>query len=389
MPSALASLPTVAGAPCGNCASRLSGMWSTPKHTNRNSSCSTETLSPARSELARGGFSLVELLAVVAVIALLVATLLPAVQSARATARRTACANNLRQLGLANSHFESAQGHFPSGAVSAEYPEAAWTPHNYYRWSALAQLLPYMESSSVYEAIDQSVPLFEFDFRVSERNRAAVAVEISEFLCPSEVTPAPSKQFGPTSYAACSGSGNAGGSPFVANGLFFINSELRIAQVPDGLSHTVAFSESILGMNPPAETSRDDADPRFVYAFARAVPLTLESCDNTALWNFTRPRGFSWANGEYRSALYNHRWLPNSGQFDCISAMISGPISQIHAAFGWRTARSWHDSGVNLARADGSLKFVSDDVSMSVWQSMATRNQGNGPEPSPLRPSLN
>ena len=329
--------------------------------------------------MPRRGVSLVELLVVIAIAGSLLAILVPAVQSARDSSRRTACINNLRQVGLANQNFESAKGHFPSGAISKEFSVAPWTPHNYYRWSALTQLLPFLENSKAHQAIDLDVPLYGVDFQVLAENRDAVAVRIPEFLCPADQMELVNPRFGPTNYAACAGAGNGGGTPFRGDGIFFINSALRIPQIQDGLSQTVAFSESILGRTPPRNTPRADADPRFVYGFARAAPLTEASCEATALWNFTQPRGFSWANGEYRSALYNHYWPPNSSRFDCISAVISGDVSEVHAAFGWRTARSWHANGVNAAYADGSARFLSNDTDLVTWRAIASRSGGELP----------
>jgi len=171
----------------------------------------------------------------------------------------------------------------------------------------------------------------------------------------------------------CGGSGIDGGTPFETDGLFYINSSTTFQEITDGYSHTVVASESILGQPIPIRTPRTDADPQLVYGFARAAPLTELSCAETALWNFTDPRGFAWANGEYRSALYNHHATPNSKQFDCMSAKLLGPISSRYASYGWRAARSFHAGGVNVVFADGSGRFASDGVDLSVWKSMATR----------------
>ena len=321
----------------------------------------------------RAGLTLVELLVVMAIVSVLIALLIPAVQSVRASARRTQCLNNLRQVMLAAINFESARGHLPSGAISREYPEVPWTPHNYYRWSALAHSLPFLENGAAYDALHMEVPLFGIDFQVTRQNRGGVAMRVAEFLCPSDTSESSNPHFGPTNYAACAGTGNDGGSPFDTDGLFYINSDTKLAAIEDGQSHTLAFSEMIQGRTPPAMTPRDEADPNFVYGFARAVPLTEEACENTALWNFTQPRGFSWANGEYRSALYNHHRPPNARQFDCVSAIISGDLAHIHSAYGWTTARSWHSGGVNGALADGSVRFLSDSIDVAAWQALATR----------------
>ena len=317
-------------------------------------------------------FTLVEVLVAIAIIGMLVAILLPAVQAARDSARRINCTNNLRQLGLALHNYESAAGAFPSGAISKEFRDSPWTPHNYFRWSSLAYLLPHLENADSYELLDLDVPMYGVDFQITSANRQAVAARIEAFLCPADEEVVTNPQLGPTNYAACAGTGIDGGSPYEADGLFYVNSATKSVEVEDGLSRTIAFSESILGRNPPPLTPREDADPRFVYGFARAVPLTEESCRQTAMWNFTQPRGFSWANGEYRSALYNHYLQPNSPEFDCISALISGPIDIVHAGYGWKTARSWHRGGVNASFADGSQRFITDKIAPAIWRAYAT-----------------
>lgn len=326
---------------------------------------------------AKRGFTLVESLVVIAIIGMLVAILLPAVNSARESARRTQCASRLRQLGLAMHSYVSMNGHLPSGSIAKEYAASPLdTPHNFFRWSALAHLLPFLDNGSAYDALDLDLPLFEKNFQTPERNRPIVALTIEEFLCPSDNGASQTRPTGPTNFAACAGTGIGGGTPFEADGMFFVNSKLPPAAVKDGLSHTVAFSESILGAPQPAPDERiprEQADPKYFYGFARAVPLTEASCRGTANWNFDRPRGSSWANGEYRSALYNHYWPPNSSEFDCVSAQVSGgTIATKYAGFGWKTARSLHSGGVNACMGDGSLRFITNDVNPLVWNASAS-----------------
>src|SRR3981189_3314022 len=95
------------------------------------------------SARVRRGFTLIELLVVIAIIAVLIALLLPAVQSAREAARRAQCTNNLKQIGLALHHDESANQSFPLGGVSTN-DFSTWTGNvNNFSWRALT--LPYME----------------------------------------------------------------------------------------------------------------------------------------------------------------------------------------------------------------------------------------------------
>lgn len=313
------------------------------------------------------GFSLVELLVVIGIVGALTALLIPAVQSSRAAAGRTACANNLRQLGLAVHNYESSAGHFPAGSVAKELPTepaAAWT---FYRWSALAQLTPYLENTAAFDALDLSLPLYGSNFAVRSENAAAVKIWVAEFLCPADEGRLLHEDFAPTSYAASTGSGAGGGSPRDTDGVFFINSQTRLGQIADGASKTALFSESILGEPQPA-----NHDPQTEYKFAFLAPISEAICNGSVQWNVSDPRGFAWVNGEYRCALYNHRFTPNSPTPDCMGVSIGGTAQTRYTPYGWRAARSRHAGGVNLLLADGSLQFVAETIDTGPWQARST-----------------
>jgi prepilin-type N-terminal cleavage/methylation domain-containing protein/prepilin-type processing-associated H-X9-DG protein len=315
----------------------------------------------------RSGFSLVELLVVIGIIGVLTALLIPAVQSSRAAASRSSCANNLRQLAIAAQNHESALGYFPAGSVAKEFaaePTAAWT---FYRWSALAMLTPYLENTAAFNSLDLSVPLYGSNFEVRPENVEAVKTWVAEFLCPSDELRMLSEDFAPTSYAACAGTGANGGTPRDTDGIFFINSQLRVSQLTDGTSKTALMSESILGDPRPA-----NHDPQTEYKFSFLAPLTQALCSGANQWNVTDPRGFAWVNGEFRCALYNHHMAPNSSTPDCMGVTIGGSVQTRYTPYGWRTARSRHPGGVNVALADGSLQFVADLIDLDVWQALAT-----------------
>jgi prepilin-type N-terminal cleavage/methylation domain-containing protein/prepilin-type processing-associated H-X9-DG protein len=315
----------------------------------------------------RSGFSLVELLVVIGIVGVLIAILIPAVQSSRAAASRASCANNLRQLGIAAHNHESALGYYPAGSVAKEFaaePTAAWT---FYRWSALAMLTPYLENTAAYNAFDLSVPLYGSNFEVRPENVAAVKIWVGEFLCPADEARVLSEGFAPTSYAACAGTGANGGTPRDTDGVFFINSQTRLAKISDGTSKTALFSESILGDPRP-----DNHDPQTEYKFSFLAPLTEALCSGANQWNVSDPRGFAWVNGEFRCALYNHRTPPNSSTPDCMGVTIGGPVETRYTAYGWRTARSRHPNGVNVLLADGSLRFVNESIEPATWEAIST-----------------
>jgi prepilin-type processing-associated H-X9-DG protein len=90
-------------------------------------------------------------------------------------------------------------------------------------------------------------------------------------------------------------------------------------------------------------------------------------------WNISDGRGFAWVSGELRNALYNHHARPNDETPDCLGAQLGGGVKMQFTAFGWRAARSRHPGGVNLLFADTSLRFVGDEVDLTVWRAWATR----------------
>jgi len=312
-----------------------------------------------------GGFTLVELLVVIAIVGILIALLLPAVQASRESARRSSCTNNLKQLGVAAQHFHDAEGSFPVGGESKPYPQIVNQPASLFRWSSLAHLLPFLEESNLRELLNLKIPLYDFrTFGVMDENKFAVAKSIPLFLCPSDQGRIVSPGFGPTNYAACAGTGINGGSPLTTDGIFFVNSHTRISQVADGTSHTALFSESLLG-NPDGTLTQND--PQLDYKFITFPPLTTARCNSSQNWNVASGRGFSWANGEFRCALYNHFNTPNAPAFDCLGAAIAS-----FTAYGWRAARSRHPGGVNVLTADGAVRFVQDSIDADVWRALAT-----------------
>jgi hypothetical protein len=324
---------------------------------------------------SRRGVTLVELLVVIAILATTIGLLLPAVQTARETARRSSCTNNLRQIGVAAANHESARGRFPLGAESRQWDERPDFPHQFFRWSVLAHLAPYYEEERLLRSLDLTVPLYIglSPGDIAPQNRPIVKLTVPLFLCPSDVGLPVSDLFGPTNYAGCTGTGIDGGTPFATDGLFGINSRIRARDVRDGLSKTVAFSESILGSGPKATTSRDGIQTDTGYGFVFTTPLTEAACSRPFYYNFTDLRGFSWANGEYRTTLYNHARQPNSGALDCLAAlMTTADVAKMYAGYGWRTARSRHRGGVTVGLADGSVRFVADAVDAAVWAAAAT-----------------
>jgi prepilin-type N-terminal cleavage/methylation domain-containing protein/prepilin-type processing-associated H-X9-DG protein len=318
------------------------------------------------------GFTLVELLVVIAIVGLLVALLLPAIQASRERARRSSCTNNLRQIGAAAHNFHAARGRFPVGAESREYALRPANPWTFYRWSSLAHLTPFLEEANVHDALNLKVPLYtSITSTPSAENARGVALMVPLFLCPSDHGQRVSPNFGPTNYAACAGSGSAGGSPHDADGVFYVNSKTSMRQITDGASRTALFCESLLGYPEGGPLARDiERD----YKFVLGSPLTDAICNGTPQWNISNGRGFSWASGEFRCTLYNHFYPPNQSSPDCIGVQLGGGLPAVYTPFGWRAARSLHPGGVNLLLADGSARFVQDAIDDAAWRALSTRD---------------
>jgi prepilin-type N-terminal cleavage/methylation domain-containing protein len=315
----------------------------------------------------RGGFTLTEMLVVIAVIGVLIALLLPAIQAARESARRIACANKLRQLGIAAHGHLTSRKAFPAGAVAKAYPNDPATPWTFYRWSALAMLSPYLENTAAYNVLDLNVPLYNTSLQVTPVNRAGVRIVAPIFLCPSDDQRRLRDAFGPTNYAVCAGSGMGGGTPNDTDGVFYVNSATAMERIIDGSTNTALMSESTLGV-----IGSSTHDVQREYKSLLAAPVSETLCNSSVIWNLSDPRGFAWVNGEYRSALYNHYQTPNSSTPDCIGVVLAGGAATRYTPYGWRAARSQHSGGVNLLLADGGGRFITNNIEPAAWKALST-----------------
>ena len=165
--------------------------------------------------------------------------------------------------------------------------------------------------------------------------------------------------------------------------MFFVNSHTRLSQITDGASHTALMSESILGQVKNGPVTQDpQVDYKFLFCNV-ALPLSDARCNSAALWNESDGRGFSWASGEYRCALYNHYYLPNQAIADCIAAKTDGGVQLQFTPFGWRAGAAGHLGGVNLLLADASVQWIDNAIDLTVWQAWSTRRGGETPTQAP------
>ena len=305
------------------------------------------------------GFTLIELLVVIAIIAVLVALLLPAVQQAREAARRAQCKNNLKQIGLAIHNYESSLRVFPPGRLG--FPMV---------FSAQAQMLPYMDGASLYNLLDfNKAPSFGTPSVPMTQNEIAARTTIAGFLCPSDLGQMNGNDFGPTNYVACTGNGTGiANSINTGNGVMFSRSSVRFRDVTDGMTNTICFSEQTLGIGGnPSSVGSNPQYPEFeVLELVSATPTTDAACvPGGGTWSGIR--GAKWLNGHYGDTLYNHFYGPNARQFDC--------GNQSHN-FGLTAARSRHKGGVHALLCDGSVRFISDSLDLSIWRGLGTRAGG-------------
>ena len=309
----------------------------------------------------RTGFTLVELLVVIAIIAVLMALLLPAVQQARAAARRSQCLNNLRQLGLALMNYEASNRVFPFGRQP--FPRV---------YSAQSQLLPYMEETDAYTALNFDLIAMPFDipgFR-EMGNTTASSLPVSIFLCPSDSirrVDGVANHWG-INYVACVGSGlENNGWIERADGLFFHNSSVTMGQIVDGTTHTVSFSETLKGSGLTTDGAAPRDRVRQMLDLPLGTPTTEAACLAATPPNWNGQRAAKWINGHYGDTLYNHFHTPNANVWDCSNAFHN---------YGLTAARSMHSGGVNAAMADGSVHFFSNTIDTNVWRALGSRSKG-------------
>jgi prepilin-type N-terminal cleavage/methylation domain-containing protein/prepilin-type processing-associated H-X9-DG protein len=308
----------------------------------------------------RRALTLVELLVVIAIITVLIGMLLPAVQKVRAAAARTVCGNNLKQIGLALHAHHDIKGCLPPGR-GMPLPAI---------FSAHAHLLPFLEQDGLEREIDFSAAPVTFSIVGGPTfngttNFVAATTAVKTYLCPADPggDRVPGSPFGATNYAANAGSGAVDfGSLNRSDGVFFLASSVGFRDLLDGSSQTAAFSERTVGLG------QDSGDRgRLILERLPGGDPTQTECDTgTGTWN--TERGAKWILGNYGNTLYNHALTPNpSGVWDCMD---------IRQKKGRLAARSSHSGGVSVLFCDGSIRFVPDRTSGSIWRALATREGG-------------
>jgi prepilin-type N-terminal cleavage/methylation domain-containing protein/prepilin-type processing-associated H-X9-DG protein len=348
----------------------------------------------------RCAFTLIELLVVIAIIAVLIALLLPAVQSAREAARRSQCTNNLKQIALGMMNYESAISSYPwtQGTTSTEYPLVnngvmSWVgPTNgqeYQNFGSLTMILPYMEQTAPYNAINFAFGMYPYSPNTSDVVQGtATLLVINSFICPSD-----GQGKGRNNYRASNGTNWDWWSRDPGSGALTRpqpggQSIGTIAGVTDGSSNTICFFERLRGSGGTSSIARKGdvfqggpgsqwgmptyviSNPKdLTYFNTQVTPAcVLYAQQNpTATWPYG---GQWWSAGEYTNSVGNFNYTPNSNSPDCSA------WGGVGTGLGNFSARSAHPGGVNVAMCDGSVRFIKDSISQVNWLSLGTRNGG-------------
>ncbi|PQO41479.1 DUF1559 domain-containing protein [Blastopirellula marina] len=282
------------------------------------------------SQPQRRGFTLVELLVVIAIIGVLIALLLPAVQQAREAARRNACSNNLKQIGLALHNHHDVLQKFPPGFV------ATTAPNSTYGWATY--ILPYMEQNNIYEAIGD--PTSVLDASVTK----AGAV-IGAYQCPSSILPEKHDDgYARSNYVGNGGRSNGTGNDY--DGFFANKSKFKFRDMVDGTSNTIMAGE--------AEGPGDAADGGF------------------PVWSGTIYNRISYSNGRLATIRIGNEANPINSGLTATGADRS--------AFSSR-----HPGGAQFVFADGSTHFLPETIEVGtkdaisnygVYLRLLVRNDG-------------
>ena len=309
------------------------------------------------------GFTLVELLVVIAIIGILIGMLLPAVQQVRAAARRTHCANNIRQIGLGLMNYESAFEQFPAGWDPTEYESVAPLLENFVAhddededehheilgWGWSATILPQMEGVNLHNLINYKMPIEE------EVNHEAIEKSLPVYLCPSDPAPVlvdlnthvegeddhdhddlhaepvdeddhdQSESFwaGRSNYSGVFGNFEIGDAPLNGNGTFFGGSKIRTADFRDGMSNTMIVAERTNELG--------------AISWIGVVPDVDESLARI------------------------------------VGAADHAPNDHEHH---FEDFRSYHSGGINAVLADGSTHFINDNIDAAIFRAYASRAGG-------------
>jgi prepilin-type N-terminal cleavage/methylation domain-containing protein/prepilin-type processing-associated H-X9-DG protein len=330
-----------------------------------------------RRKLPSSGFTLIELLVVIAIIAVLVGLLLPAVQKVREAANRMSCQNNLKQIALGAMNFESSYGRFPPAVdtvidpyygqkMVAKFSPAVDSTQSYSIWEAL---MPFIEqnnlkNSLVLNQLNQYGIMTDSQYANCVGPTSPGASTIKILICPSDQLPTPAVTtytgddgtvyyLGMTSYGGNAGTRASYWEYASQDGMFWLNSQVKIRDVIDGTSNTLFFGERYHKdvtfdlLNPGAPTYGGLINSYGGWPWANVYAMEDQTESSFSPINYLTPPGTTQAQWNY--TLQDAR----------VNAFGSG-----------------HTGGANFAFVDGSVHFLADSTPLQVLQALSTRNGG-------------
>ena len=303
------------------------------------------------------GFTLVELLVVIAIIGILIALLLPAVQAAREAARRMQCGNNIKQVALALHNYHGANGHFPPGD--------GYQPPSAQEWSWAVRAFDFIEQDRTGKGINwNAVHWMEGPGSADPppEMREVLTAQIPAFHCPSDPEVAKLRdtrlcgftldiQTSKSSYAGNYGQGQQRASNRI-NGVLYSNSKTKISDIKDGTSNTLLISELIAGGN---------CSVRGTYTYVEGPLFMVDYTPNDPTPDLTR-------------------WCDDTA--DAVPGAIApcigtgGHKGTVGLYMVLHTSRSLHPGGVTSGLCDGSVRSISEEISLDIWRAMGSPNGG-------------
>jgi prepilin-type N-terminal cleavage/methylation domain-containing protein/prepilin-type processing-associated H-X9-DG protein len=329
------------------------------------------------------GFTLVELLVAIAIIGVLIAMLLPAIQQAREAARRTQCVNNIRQLAIATHSYTDIHKKLPPSGIVAEttlkygtrdYPVFDQRSGKMFSWVVV--LLPYMEESNLYDQFDQTKTVLNQPNEPQQKT-------VPSLLCPSDAASGrlyfdPSftsnKKFAKGNYAAYCSPMHSDLQLLYPGAL--ISTGQKLGRIVDGLSKTIVFSE--------VRTLDDNRDERGVWA----LPWNASTLLSLDMHHDTNANGGGYFNQFKSSSAYAYQTQtpntigPNEDVLlGCPDDMLASAQTQRMPCIKWAWSlglggyisaapRSSHIGGVNVAYLDGHVDFIRDEINSMTFANL-------------------
>jgi prepilin-type N-terminal cleavage/methylation domain-containing protein/prepilin-type processing-associated H-X9-DG protein len=287
----------------------------------------------SQMRIHRTGFTLVELLVVIAIIGALIGLLLPAIQAAREAARRTACSNNMKQLALSiNCYADAMSGNLPpcnfSQVVNPQTGAAA-------EGGVFYILLPYYESGDVYKAYTSN--------RADPGYLGAQYAPLPIHVCTSD--PTQSGGVSTLDHKSATGNYSVNSAVFGARNTFSAKntpSPYQMSRIPDGMSHTIALMEDSASF--PGYPLVDPQSGTYENLMLWAWPAYMNSV------------GCYWPNGDELPGQKNYTGSYPLPQFN-VTPMTADP----------NLAQSYHSGVMNIAMMDGSVRVLSQEVTQANW----------------------